>query len=84
MLKRNLLVLLALATVAPVSAHQRPAATHKSPACPYERARAEAAAAAAVHAAPVKKAPTTITLTDRVPRESSLWAMSQGSGVLNP
>jgi len=84
MLKRNLLVLLALATVAPVSAHQHPTATRHSAECPYERARAEAAAAATAQAARVKKGPTTITLTERVPRESSLWAMSQGSGVLNP
>jgi len=83
----QMLVLLTAFGVAPATAgHRNPSAVanrHES-ACPYERARAEAAAAASAQAALVKKGPTIITLTERVPPESSLWAISRGSGVLNP
>jgi hypothetical protein len=87
MFKRNLLVLLALTIVPPASAHQHSTAARHSSGCPVERARAAAAAAQAEKAnaqVAERKAPTTITLTERVPPESSLWAMGQGSGLLNP
>jgi hypothetical protein len=48
-----------------------------SVACPYERARLAAEAAAAE-----KAGPTMITLTDRVPADAPL--LGRGSGFTNP
>jgi len=73
----RLMVLLAVFSVAPATAGSRtalaaPAGLHSK--CPYERARAEAAWMAMKAAATqAPKAPTTITLTDRVPAGSSLF-----------
>jgi hypothetical protein len=84
--KRNLLLLAAIAWMAPLSAHQNPGAVkHHPSACPYERAREAAAAAAAARAwqpAPAKP-PTTITLKDRVPG-GSLFGWGGDSGFLRP
>jgi len=85
----RLLVLLAVFSVAPATAGSRtalvaPAGLHSK--CPYERARAEAAWAATLRTtpAPAPSAPTTITLTDRVPADSSLFGATGGSGFLTP
>ena len=83
----RLLVLLTIFSVAPAAAVPRtvmiaPAGLHSK--CPYERARAAAAWAAALRTAPTPKAPTTITLTDRVPAGSSLFGAGGGSGFLTP
>jgi hypothetical protein len=92
----KLLVLLMAFSVAPATAGNRlwlQGASHQStlipPAglhakCPYERARAEAEWAAAIRAAGVQKAPITITLTDRVPADGSLFSMGGESGFLRP
>jgi hypothetical protein len=81
-MKRTLLVLGTIAWVAPLSAHQNAIADKHHSGCPYERARAEAAARAAQAALPPSpKAPTTITLTDRVPAESSLFGWGGDSGL---
>jgi hypothetical protein len=68
----KLLVLLTALSVAPASAGEwnfRPAAYHDEGGCPYARARmAEAAAWTAQ-----QEVVTTITLTDRVPPDSSLF-----------
>ena len=82
--KRNLL-LATLVWVAPLSAEQHSGAVkHHSSACPYERAREAAAAAAAARVWQPPKAATTITLTDRVPADSSLFSLGRESGFLNP
>jgi hypothetical protein len=83
----KLLVLLTVFSVAPATAgHQisiaPPAGLHSK--CPHERARAEAAWAAAIRAAAVQRGPTTITLTDRVPADSSLFSVGGESGFLRP
>lgn len=84
--KRNLLLLAAIGWMAPLSAHQNVSAIkHHPSACPYERAREAAAAAAIVRAwqpAP-KPATTTITLRDRVPG-GSLLGWGGDSGFLRP
>ena len=81
-IKRTLLVLGTIAWVAPLSAHQGAVAGKHHSGCPYERARAEAAARAAQAALPppAPKVPTTITLTDRVP----LLGWGGDSGFLKP
>ena len=90
----KLLALLAVFSVTPVAANQcrggscikaAQSKPHHS-ACPYERAREAAAAAeaAGIAAAPSVKTETRITLTDRVPSESSLLGYSHGSGFLQP
>jgi hypothetical protein len=87
---RNSLKLLALLmafSVAPAMAVPRtpliaPAGLNSK--CPYERARAAAAWAAALRTAPAPKAPTTITLLDRVPADSSLFGAGGGSSFLRP
>lgn len=83
----KLLVLFTTFSVAPataghVTALVPPAGLHSK--CPYERARAEAAWAAAKAAAAVPRGPTTITLTDRVPADSSLFSVGGDSGFLRP
>jgi hypothetical protein len=84
-MKRTLLVLGTIAWVAPLSAHQGAIAGKQHSGCPYERARAEAAARAAQAALPSPpKVPTTITLTDRVPSDSSLLGWGGDSGFLKP
>jgi hypothetical protein len=84
--KRTLVLLAAIAWMAPLSAHQNAGAVkHHSSGCPYERAREAAAAAAAARAwqpAP-KPATTTITLKDRVPG-GSLLGWGDESGFLRP
>jgi hypothetical protein len=81
-MKRTLLVLGTIAWIAPLSAHQGAIAGKHHSGCPYERARAEAAARAAQAALPPPpKVPTTITLTDRVPSESSLLGWGGDSGL---
>jgi hypothetical protein len=79
----KLLVLLTALSVAPASAGEwnfRPAAYHDEGGCPYERARIAAAAAAWTAE---QKGETTITLTDRVPPDSSLF-IGPGSRFLTP
>jgi hypothetical protein len=84
----KLLALLTAFSVAPAMAVPRtpliaPAGLHSK--CPYERARAAAAWAAELRAiAPAPKAPTTITLTDRVPSDSSLFGGDGGASFLRP
>ena len=73
----KLLVLLAVFSVAPVSAERLATAHRHSSECPYARAKAQAAAAAAVRPAATKPAPTTITLIDPVPSGSLLGHGSQ-------
>jgi hypothetical protein len=84
----KLLILLTAFSVAPASAGRRLAEIAPTPAvitwsddsvaCPYERARLAALEADG-------GGPTTITLTDRVPPDSSLLGgMGHGSGVLAP
>jgi hypothetical protein len=78
----KLLVLLTALSVTPASAGEwnfRPAAYHDEGGCPYERARM---AEAASWTAP-QEAVTTITLTDRVPPDSSLF-IGPGSRFLTP
>jgi hypothetical protein len=73
MRKRNLLVLAAAFSVAPVSARELPAvpsAEHESE-CPYERAAREAAGGV----------PTTVTIETDVPKDSLLGA-SRSSALL--
>jgi hypothetical protein len=87
----KLLVLSMAFSVAPASAGHcgggrctaaaAPKAHHS--ACPFERAREAAGAAAAAHTAAWTEAPTTITLIDRVPPDSPL-GMGHGSGFLAP
>jgi hypothetical protein len=89
----KLLALLAVFSVTPVAANHCRGGTciatvskqHHS-ACPYERAREAAAAAeaAGIATAPSVKTETRITLTDRVPSDSSLLGYSHGSGFLQP
>ena len=85
----KLLVLLSAFSVAPATAGHRALAAeakHHHSACPYERAREEAAArAAAAFVQPVAapKGPTTITLTDRAPADSSLLGLGRG-GFVSP
>jgi hypothetical protein len=82
----KLLVLLMVFSVAPASGHRAvivptPAVVSWSDdpvACPYERARLAAAAAAASD----KAEPTTITLTDRIPPDAPL--LGRGSGLFLP
>ena len=79
----KLLVLSTVLTVAPASAGEwnyRPAAYHDDGSCPYERARIAAAAAGW---SAEQKGVTTITLTDRVPADSSLFT-GPGSRFLTP
>ena len=84
----KLLALLAAFSVSPAMAVPRtpliaPAGLHSK--CPYERARAAAAWAAELRAvAPAPKAPTTITLLDRVPADSSLFSAGGSAGFLRP
>ena len=80
----KLLALLVAITVAPANAGHR-AAGSKDSSCPYERARlaAQAAAMPVARPAPTPKAPTTITLIDRVPSESVL-GLGHGSGFVSP
>jgi hypothetical protein len=85
----KLLALLAVFSVAPAAAGHcgrgqcvAGAQPRHHSACPYQRAREEAAAAAEAAAEPVSaSAPTTITLTERVPAGSSLDAPS---GMFTP
>ena len=85
--KRNLLRLAAIGWMAPLSAHQNVSAIkHHPSACPYERAREAAAAAAVVRAwqaAPKPAPPTTITLKDRVPG-GSLLGWGGDTGFMRP
>jgi hypothetical protein len=83
----KLLAPLMALSVAPVSAGHcvkgpcaaaAPAVRHHSD-CPYERARAAAAAAEAWQA---PRAPTTVTLTDRMPADGSLLDLGRGSTFL--
>lgn len=79
----KLLVLLTALSVTPASAGEwnyRPAAYHDDGGCPDERARI--AAAAATWSAQ-QQGVTTITLTDRVPPDSSLF-IGPGSRFLTP
>jgi hypothetical protein len=79
----KLLVLLAIFSVAPVSAERLANAhRHSAAECPYARAKARAAAAAVANPAAAKQAKpagTTITLIDRVPAGSLF-----GHGSLTP
>jgi hypothetical protein len=75
----KLLALMMAFSVTPATAGHRiatAAAMHHPSGCPHELARLEAAAA--------QKAATTITLTDRVPADSSLLGIGRGSGVFAP
>lgn len=77
----KLLVLLSALSVAPASAGQwnsSAAAFGDDTGCPYERARL-AAAWEAEH-----QGETTITLTDRVPADSSLFDFSRGTSLPTP
>ena len=83
----KLLVLLTVFSVAPAAAGGRtalvpPTGLHSK--CPHERARAQAAWAAAVRAEAAQRGPTTITLTDRVPADSSLFSVGGGTSFLRP
>ena len=79
----KLLALLTALSVAPASAGEwnyRSAAYHHDSGCPYEQARiAEPAAAWSAE----QQGVTTITLTDRVPPDSSLFS-GPGSRFLTP
>jgi hypothetical protein len=79
----KLLALLTLFAVAPAKAgYVWPShgANHSHSACPYARARAEAAArAAALQLPPPSKAPTRITLLDRVPGDGWLFGFGRGA-----
>jgi hypothetical protein len=79
----KLLVLSTALAVTPASAGEwnyRAAAYHDESGCPYEQARMAAAAAAWTAE---QKRVTTITLTDRVPADSSLF-IGPGSRFLTP
>jgi hypothetical protein len=91
----KLLALLAVFSVTPVAANHCRGGTCVTTAavskahhsnCPYERAREAAAAAeaAGITVAPSVKSETRITLTDRVPSDSSLLGYSHGSSFLQP
>jgi len=74
----KLFVLLLGFSVAPASAGHHAAVASPSPhesECPYERARLAALAEQ-------NGGPTTITLTDRVPPDSSLFGIGHESGFL--
>jgi hypothetical protein len=76
----NLLALLAAFSVAPATASQGfgrgPDGSHESD-CPYVRAELAARS-------PPASEPTTITLTEPVPPESSLFSYTDGAGFLTP
>ena len=76
----KLLILLTVLSVTPASAGEwnNPAAAYQDASgCPYARARLEAAWVAQ------QKGETTVTLTDRVPPDSSLF-VGPGSRFLTP
>ena len=83
----KLLVLSTAFAVAPATAGNRIDAArgdHSSAAaCPYERARLAAAAAAAKSWEPASKGPTRVTLTESMPRHDALGGVVRRSS-LNP
>ena len=85
----KLLALMTAVTVAPASAGHRIAgwkAAEKNAACPYEKARLAAMAAALPVPAPAPqraKVATRITLLDRLPA-GSLLGMGRNSGSFSP
>lgn len=85
----KLLALIVAITVAPATAGHRTAGS-KDSSCPYEQARLAALAAAIAAPAPVaqtasrRKAPTRITLVDRLPADGSLLGLGRNSGFVSP
>jgi|1186.fasta_scaffold844967_2 hypothetical protein len=74
----NLLALLASFSVAPATASQgAESGGEDDSACPYERAELATSAVSS-------SGPTTITLTEPVPPESSLFSSTGGAGFLTP
>jgi hypothetical protein len=79
-MKRKLLVLATLVWVAPLSAHQGPAAARQhSPECPIERARLAAAAAAAAR---VKNPAPSVVVVQGTPATGSLLDVGRSSVFL--
>jgi hypothetical protein len=82
----NMLKLLAFAavfSVAPATASHRSAPHHST--CPWERAREAAAAAMPVRTAAAVKAPTVITLNNRLQAtDGGVFGFGSGPGAFNP